>query len=219
MTTTSEITVVIADDHPIFRQGLRQVIERDPRLKVAGEAEDGETAVAQIDALRPGVAVVDVNMPRRDGFEVARAVREKRLPTHVVILSMYKDERFFNTALDAGVKGYVLKDGAITEVVGCIKAVAGGDTYISPQLSTFLINRGNRAACLAREQPGVQALTPTERRVLRLIAEYKTSKEIGDELCISVRTVEHHRANIAEKLDLHGSHALIKFAVAHHSAL
>jgi len=215
----SEISIVIADDHPIFRKGLRQVIEADAGLKVVAEADDGESAVASIETSHPLVAIVDVNMPGKDGFEVARAVRDKRLSTQMVILSMYKDERFFNAALDAGVRGYVLKDSAITEVVGCIRAVLAGDTYISPQLSTFLINRLNRAAALAREKPAVDLLTPSERRVLKLVAEYKTSKEIADRLCVSVRTVEHHRANIAEKLELHGTHALIRFAVGHQSEL
>lgn len=214
-----EITILIADDHPIFRQGLRQVIETDRRLKVVAEADDGDAALEAIEGVRPQVAIVDVAMPGKGGFEVARAVRDRRLPTRVVILTMYKDQRIFDAALDAGVNGYVLKDSAITEVVDCIKAVGGGETYISPHLSSFLINRTNRAAALAREKPGVNSLTPTERRVLKLVAEYKTSKEIADELCLSVRTIEHHRANVAGKLDLRGSHALIRFAVEHHSEL
>jgi two-component system response regulator DegU len=183
------------------------------------EADDGDSAVERIQTSRPQVAIVDVNMPGKDGFEVARAVRDQRLPTHMVILTMYKDERFFNAALDVDVKGYVLKDSAITEVVGCLKAVAAGDTYISPQLSRFLINRTRRADRLAREKPSVSGLTATERRVLKLVAEYKTSKQIAEDLCVSIRTIEHHRANVAEKLELHGSHALIKFAVAHRSEL
>jgi DNA-binding NarL/FixJ family response regulator len=214
-----EITLVIADDHPIFRQGLRQIIERDARLKIVGEAEDGESALETIEAARPQVAIVDVNMPGRDGFEVARAVRERRLPTELIILTMYKDERIFNAALDVGVKGYVLKDSAISEVVGCVKTVAAGETYISPQMSAYLLTRSNRAARLASETPGLAMLTSTERRVLKLVAEHKTSKEIADELCISVRTAEHHRANITEKLELRGRHALVKFAADHRSEL
>jgi DNA-binding NarL/FixJ family response regulator len=156
-------------------------------------------------------------MPNKDGFEVARSIREQRLPVKVIFLTMHKDERFFNTALDLGVKGYVLKDSAVTEIVGSIRAVAAGQEYVSPALTSFLLNRSRRAAALVTEQPGLVNLTPTERRILKLIAEYKTSKEVADELCLSRRTVEHHRANICEKLEIKGTHALLKFAVAHQS--
>jgi DNA-binding NarL/FixJ family response regulator len=132
---------------------------------------------------------------------------------------MHKDERFFNAALDLGVKGYVLKDSAVTEIIGSIKAVAGGKEYVSPALTSFLLNRARRAAALVADQPGIGQLTPTEKNILKLIAEYKTSKEVADELCLSARTVEHHRANICEKLELKGTHALLKFAVAHQSEL
>src|SRR5262249_10779254 len=146
-------------------------------------------------------------------------IREKGLPVKVIILTMHKDERILNAALDLGVRGYVLKDSAITEIVASIKAVAGGERYISPQLSGHLLNRNSRAAALLRQQPGLETLTATERRILKLIADYKTSKEIAGILFISTRTVEHHRANICEKLDLKGSHALLKFATEHQAEL
>jgi len=215
----TEICVIIADDHPIFRRGLRQVLEMDSKLKIVAEADDGEAALARIEELRPDVALLDVDMPGLDGFEVARRLRDLRLPVQVVFLTMHKDEHFLNSALDVGVKGYVLKDSAVTDIVNAVKTVAAGQSFISPQLSTYLINRLSRAQTLAVNQPGVAELTPTERRILKMIAEYKTSKEIADQLCISVRTVEHHRASIATKLDLKGSHALIKFAVEHQSEL
>jgi len=217
--TKSEIKIIIADDHPIFRRGLRQIIETDPRLKIIAEAEDGDAALERLQESPPDVAILDVDMPGKDGFEVARIIREQRLATTVIFLTMHKDEHFFNAALDMGVKGYVLKDSAVTEIINAIKTVATGQTYLSPQVSSFLINRMSRAAALAEQHPEVEALTPTERRILKLIAEYKTSKEIADELLISARTVEHHRSNIATKLELKGSHALIKFAVEHQSEL
>jgi DNA-binding NarL/FixJ family response regulator len=214
-----EISIIIADDHPIFRQGLRHIIETDAALQIVAEASDGEAALAQIEQTRARIAILDVNMPRKDGFEVLRAVQERRLPTAIIFLTMHNDEKYFNTALDAGVKGYVLKDGASTEIINCIRAVAAGQNYISPPLSTYLINRSRRADALAQSIPALESLTPTERRVLKLLAQYKTSQEIADELCISVRTVHHHRANIAEKLELRGSHALMKFAIEHQSEL
>lgn len=216
---STEISIVIADDHPIFRQGLRQIIEREPAFKIVAEASDGDAALEVIEQTGATLAILDVNMPKRDGFEVLRLIQEKRLPTAVIFLTMHDDEKYFNAALDAGASGYVLKDSAVMEMINCIRTVAGGQNYISPQLSTYLINRSRRADQLASQTPALQALTATERRVLKLLGEYKTSQDIADELCISVRTVHHHRANIAEKLELRGSHALMKFAVEHHSEL
>lgn len=212
-----EIKVVIADDHPIFRRGLRQIIETDPGIKVVAEADDGETALAVLQEYVPQVAVIDVDMPNQDGFDVLQAIRSKRLPVAVVFLTMHKDERIFNKALDLGVMGYVLKDSAITEIVAGIKAAADGQNYVSPVMSTSLLKRATRATTSL--PPGLNDLTPTERRVLKLIAEYKTSKDIATELFISTRTVEHHRANISTKLELKGSHALLKFALDNHQRL
>jgi DNA-binding NarL/FixJ family response regulator len=132
---------------------------------------------------------------------------------------MHKDERLLNAALDLGVKGYLLKDSAETEIITGIKEVAAGREYVSQALIGYLINRGRRVKRLLMEKPAVARLTPTERKILALLADYKTSKEIAQELFISPRTVDHHRANISEKLDLHGSHALIKFASEHRSEL
>lgn len=215
----SEISIVIADDHPIFRQGLKQIIETDASLKIIAEVGDGASALRAIEEARPTIAILDVNMPEQDGFSVLRSLQEKRLPTAVIFLTMHNDEKYFNTALDAGVRGYVLKDSAATDIITCVRTVAAGQNYISPQLSTYLINRSRRADQLAEQTPAVQRLTATERRVLKLLAQYKTSQEIADELCISVRTVHHHRANINEKLELSGSHALMRFAVEHQSEL
>lgn len=215
----SEIKIIIADDHPIVRQGLRQTVESDAGLKVVAEAGDGREALARIKELKPRVAVLDIQMPALDGFGVARAVRDEGLAVELVFLTVYRDEDVFNAALDLGVKGYVLKDSAVSDIVACVRAVAAGQHYASPALTSHLVSRGRRAAALAQERPGLAALTPTERHVLRLIADYKTSKEIAAELFVSPRTVETHRNNICQKLDLHGSHALMKFALAHKSEL
>jgi DNA-binding NarL/FixJ family response regulator len=215
----SEITLIIADDHPIVRQGLRQAIEADAALKVLTEAGDGRAALEAIEKYQPQVAVLDIDMPLMDGFAVARAVREKKLSVEMVFLTIQRDEDMVNEAVNLGVKGYVLKDSALTDIVSCIKSVAKGQHYASSALTSYLIKRSSRAAALTEEKTGIKDLTPTERRVLKLIAEYKTSKEIADELFISYRTVETHRANICQKLDLRGSHVLIKFALARKSEL
>jgi DNA-binding NarL/FixJ family response regulator len=214
-----EIRILIADDHPVFRQGLRQIIETDPQLKVIAEAADGDQALARLQDTPVDVAMLDLTMPLKDGFAVARAARELRLDIPLVFLTMHKDEHYLHAALDLGVKGYVLKDSAIAEIVNCLKAVVAGQDYISPALSSYLIRRNTRAAALAAEKPALAELTPTERRVLKLIAEGQTSREIAATLGIGVRTVEHHRNNIATKLDLRGSHALVKFAIKHQAEL
>ena len=215
----TEIRVLIADDHPVVRQGLRQTIETDRGLKIVAEAGDGGVALEQIKTLLPEVAVLDIDMPVKDGFAVATAIREEKLPVAIIFLTIHREEELFQAAMDMGVKGYVLKDSATTDIIAGIKTVAGGQPYISPSLSAYLINRGARSIALIKEKPGIQDLTSMERRVLKLIAEDKTSKDIAKELFISHRTVETHRTNISRKLELHGSLALIKFAVAHKSQL
>lgn len=212
MHANNELQVIIADDHPIFRRGLRMVIEADPRLKVVAEAEDGAMALTEVKRLRPSVVVLDMDMPHLDGMAVVREIREQRLPVEAVFLTMHKDEATFNAALDLGVKGYVVKDSAANEIIGCIKAVAAGQSFISPVLSGHLLNRNSPGA---RQPSALNSLTQAERRVLRLIADGKLNNEIAEELFVSVRTVEHHRSNICSKLGLNGKHALLTFALTH----
>src|SRR5712691_9984812 len=195
----NQITVLIADDHPIFRKGLRQVIETDSQLKIMAEASDGEAAIGYLAELKPAVAVLDIDMPGKDGFAIADYVRAHDLPVEIIFLTMHADEQIFNSALDVGVKGYVLKDDAVSGLIKAIRAVAAGENYISPELATYLVRRADQAAALVRQKPTLASLTATEQRVLKMIADYKTSREIADELHISFRTVERHRANICEK--------------------
>src|SRR5688500_7974642 len=174
----NEIRTVIADDHPIFRQGLRQVMTAVTGLTVVGEAEDGETALRCIEATVPDVALLDVDMPRKDGFAVAQEIVRQKLPVALVFLTMHRSESLLNAALDLGVKGYVLKDSALADVVQSIKAAAAGENFISPALSTLLVGRTRRAGVPDEKAPSIDDLTPAERRILRLIAAAKTNKEI-----------------------------------------
>jgi DNA-binding NarL/FixJ family response regulator len=214
-----EIRIVIADDHPVYRRGLGLIIDSAPGLTIVGEAEEGESALALIRKEEPDVAVLDVDMPKLGGFDVVRAMTPLNLHTAVIFLTMYKDEGLFNTALDLGVKGYVLKDSAVSDVVQGVKAAAAGEYFISAPMATFLVNRSRRISSFVEAKPTIASLTPTERRILKMIADSKTSREIADLLFISVRTVERHRLNIGTKLDLHGSHSLLKFALENKQSL
>ncbi len=208
--------ILIADDHPIFRSGLRQVIETDPSLCVVGEAGDGEAALKMIVEMAPDVVVLDVNMPGLTGFAVVESMRAKGLAAEIVMLTMHNEEQMFAKALSLGVRGYVLKDSAVSDIVNCLHAVRRGENFSSAEVTKYLFKR---ASGQTKPVEGLESLTPTERRVLSMIAEYMTSREIADKLSISVRTVENHRNNICAKVGVNGSHALIKFALQHQSSL
>lgn len=209
----------MADDHPIVRQGLKQIIEADPKLLIVAEAGDGETALQLIEIHQPDVAVLDIDMPKMNGFAVVKELRSRKINIPVVFLTMHGEEEVFQAALDLDVKGYVVKDSALNEIADGIKAVAAGRPFFSPSLSALLLNRRRRTANFEKENQGIEHLTPTERRILKLIAEEKTSKEIAEQLYVSYRTIEKHRNNISRKLDLQGSLALVKFAVINKSVL
>lgn len=212
-----EIRIVIADDHHVSRIGLREVIGEEIGMRIIAEAENGRQALEMIRSLLPDIAILDIEMPEMSGFDVLQAAGE--LPVAVIFLTMHKDEKFLNAALDHRAKGYVLKDSAVNEIVDAVKAVIDGGYFVSPALSTILVNQRHRAQALREKNPGIDDLTPSEYRVLRMIAANKTSKEIADELCVAESTVNKHRENICRKLDLHGSHALLNFALEHKSEL
>jgi|SRR5262249_53054698 len=214
-----KIHVLIADDHPVFRKGLRVIIEDDPSLKVVAEAEDGHSAMARILETQPRVAVVDMNIPSPDGLTIARAIYDKQLPVEVVFLTAHKDEALINATLDLGVKGLIVKDSAADEIIVCIKAVDAGQSFFSHALLDFLIDRRRRDGYNGRQSSSLEDLTPSERRIMRMIAQLKINKEIAAELAISVRTVEHHRSNICSKLGITGKNMLLAYAITHKSEL
>ncbi len=215
----ARIKVVIIDDHPLFRQGLRQVILSDSRFELVGEADSGEAAVQLIERLRPDVAVLDLNLPGLSGLEAANLLRARKSKTGLVVLTMLKDEQAFNQAMNLGIKGYVLKENAAGEILNCVASVAAGEPFVSPSLTSSLLRRRNRVESLASHTPSLDDLTTAERRVLKAIAQKKTTREIAAELFISPRTVESHRANISTKLQLKGPNSLLQFAVEHRDAL
>jgi DNA-binding NarL/FixJ family response regulator len=212
-------SVVIADDHPLFRAGVRKAIEEHSSLALLGEAGDGAAALRLIETLLPDVAVLDLDMPELQGLQVARKVKEKGLHVAVIILTIYREKDMFNEAMDAGVRGYVMKETAVIDLLDAIRSVARGKYYFSPAITGHLVDRSQRAKDLLQQKPTIADLTQAERRILKLIAQNKTSKDIAAELNISYRTVETHRTNIGSKLDIHGSHSLLKFALEHKSSL
>ncbi len=211
------IDIVIADDHPLFRRGLMEVLQSDPSFHVVGDAGDGDTALALVRQHRPDIALLDIAMPGTGGLAVAEAIRDEKIDTGIVILTMYRDGAMFRRAIDLGVKGYVLKDSAAVEIVACVHTVAAGRAYISPALSDELLQRKAR---LARpELDALDELTPAENRVLRCIAHGLTTAAIADQLGNSPKTIENHRSHICRKLGLNGPQAALRFALEHKTLL
>lgn len=214
---TDTIRILIADDHPLMRRGLRMSIEDEEGLKVIAEAADGESALSQITKLKPDIALLDIEMPKLDGISVAKKISQQKLATKVIFLTFHSSEDLFRTALTLGTVGYILKDSAVQEVVAGIRALSEGRPYLSSAITAGLLQAGEKPS---EPDPLVSKLTPTEHRIMKLIAVGKTSKEIGAELTIHYRTVENHRTNISRKLSLdgEGANALLRFALQHKAA-
>ena len=210
-----EVRIVIAEDHPFFRDGLRRVLDTAGSFHVVGEAKDGVTALEHVRSMKPEIAVLDIGLPRMNGFAVVRALREERVPVEVVFLTIHDDEDMFEEALGLGVKGYLLKDCTDAELLRCLMAVSAGQHYTSPSMTTYLVKKTQRVERFAQQTPGLQLLTPQERTILRLIAQEKTSKEIAQAIGVARKTVDAHRSNICRKLEIHGQHALTRFAARH----
>jgi DNA-binding NarL/FixJ family response regulator len=214
-----EVRLLIVDDHPVFRRGLREIIAEHPDFKIVGEASDGDTGIRLVAERKPNIVLLDIDMPQSNGLVMARALNRNNSPARIVFLTMYRDEEIFNAAMDLGVKAYVLKENAADDILKALEKVAEGGTFISESLFEMGKRRGDRVQSLLLSKPQIDELTPAERRILKLIAEDRTSKEIADLLKISVKTVDNHRLNICQKLNIHGSHSLLKFAFDHKSQL
>lgn len=208
----SKTTLVLVDDHPMFRKGLRQVIEEEGEFSILGEADNGAKALELIQEKKPELVITDLEMPKLDGVNLTRQIVKANLNCQIIILTMHKSEEMFNEAIESGVKGYVLKESAHREIVPCIESVLEGRRYMSPALSEVLLARSERSSRLKKAKPGLDALTPTERLVLKHISKDMTTKEVAVEMNISPHTVTNHRANICAKLEIQGSHSLLKFA-------
>ena len=207
-----QVSILIVDDHPLLRRGVRDAIAENPHFRIIGEASDGEDAMRLVSSLKPDITIVDIDMPRLNGLEMLRALRHLPFPVKAVILTMYKEEDMLNAALDLGAMAYVVKENAVNDVLAALEKVTRGETFLSSMMWEAGQRRSDRVQQLLLSRPQIETLTPSERRILKLVGQDYTSKEIATVLNLSVRTVDNHRQNISRKLNLHGTHSLLKFA-------
>jgi len=208
-----QITLLIADDHPLFRRGLRDSIEEVEYINIVAECGNGTVALREIRTLKPDIAILDMEMPEMGGLDVAAVLMSEKTCTKIIFLTVHDDEAMFRRAMHLGAMGYVLKDSVVNEIVQAIEVVNGGDHYISPLMSARLRKDGSSLSKSSANEGPISRLTATERRVLALISDELSSEEIADKLCVSPRTVEHHRSNIKQKLELSGASSLLRFAL------
>jgi two-component system response regulator NreC len=207
------IRIVLADDHVVMRNGLRLLLERQQNFQVLAEATDGREAVGICEKLRPDVLVLDIAMPNLNGIEAARQVAAKLPRTAIVILSMHADESYVLRALKAGARAYLLKDSAEADLINAIRAVNDGKAFFSPAISKMLVDDYMRRLEQRGVEDSYELLTTREREILQLLAEGKANKEVAIILNLSLYTVETHRGNILQKLNLHSVPELILYAV------
>jgi two-component system, NarL family, response regulator NreC len=205
---SKKFRILLADDHSVVRQGFRLIIENQSDMEVVGEASNGREAVTVAEALQPDVVIMDVTMPELNGIEATRRIGELSPRTRVLALSMHKDSVYVREILRAGAKGYLLKDAAGNDLLAAVRAVARGEAYLSPAVSDAVLTDYRKHVT----NP-IDLLTSREREVLQMIAEGKTNKEIANSLQLSVYTVEAHRGRIMEKLNLHSTGELVRFAL------
>ena len=208
-----KISILLGDDHSLLRCGLRLLLEQQNDFVVVAEAEDGRKAVALAASSNPDVAVLDVGMPNLNGIEAAKQITARDGKTAVVILSMHHDESYILRALNAGARSYLLKDSAQSDLVAAIRAVAQGKSFFSPAVSKILLEDYVRKLKRSGAEDSYDLLTPREREILQLVAEGQSNKDIAGVLHLSVYTVETHRANLMEKLNLKSVPELILYAV------
>ena len=207
------IRILLADDHTVVRKGLRLLLETQPGFSVIADAADGREAVAMAEKVAPDVVVMDVAMPTLNGIEAARQITARQPQTAVVFLSMHSDEAYVLKALKAGARAYLLKDSAEYDLINAVKAVSEGKAFFSPAISKMLVEDYMRQMRERAVEDSYELLTTREREVLQLLAEGKNNKEVANVLNLSLYTVETHRSNIFQKLNLHSGAELILYAV------
>lgn len=211
--TKSAIKVLIVDDHALFRQGIRSLLESSGIAKVVGEAGTGSEAVTQARQLRPDVVIMDIGMPDMNGLEATRLITQEMSDVRVVILTVHASDEYFFEALNSGASGYVLKEAAFNDLQMALEALQHDGVFLYPSLTRKLIQDYVRRMGSGEEREAYETLSPREREILQLIAEGFTNNEIADRLVISINTVQTHRSHIMEKLNLHSRAELMKYAI------
>jgi DNA-binding NarL/FixJ family response regulator len=205
--------IILADDHMMFRSGIRKILEKDGSLSLVGETGDGLELLKLVNRRDPDLVVLDISMPNMRGLEAVREIKQTRPGVKVLMLTMHRDKEYVYSAISAGAEGYLLKEDADTELFVAVEAIRGGGHYLSPLLSGAVARDLVRKSDAGQQEASCADLTLREREVLKLIAEGRTSKEIADLLYISPRTVEHHRANMMKKLNIKHTAALVRYAI------
>ena len=210
---SQKISILLADDHTLLRNGIRALLKDEQGMIVVGEAGDGREAVRLAGQLKPNVILMDIAMPLLNGLEATRQIKREHPEINVLILTMYDHEEYFRQTLEAGASGYIIKRAAASELVAAIRAVYNGEVAFSPAITHLLLENYLKRDSFTKDGGDPNALSSREREVLQLIAEGKTSREIAEILHLSVKTVQSHRANLMQKLDLHDRGDLIKYAI------
>ena len=205
--------IFIAEDQTIVRDGLRALLSSNPNFEVVGEAEDGREVIRNIEEYKPDLILMDLSMPRMNGMEAIKEVKKLLPDTKILVLTIHKTEEYILTVLKAGADGYLLKNDTQEELMTAIKSVLEGKSYLSPGVSQKVIEGYVEGSKTVKTKSSWDTLTQREREILKLIAEGYKNREIADDLCISIKTVVKHRANLMEKLDLHNISALTTFAI------
>jgi len=210
---SEKVRIVIAEDHTILREGLRSLLSSSANFEIIGEAGDGREAIRQAKKFKPDLILTDLSMPKMNGMEAIKEIKRESPATKVLVLTVHRAEEYILATFRAGADGYLLKDSTHSELLMAVKKVLSGTHYISPEISEKVIEGYIEGKKSLKSRTSWETLTQREREILKLIAEGYRNKEIADDLCISVKTVEKHRANLMEKLDLHSIQALTTFAI------
>lgn len=208
-----KIKLLVADDHKIFRQGIKMLLEEESDLQVVGEASDGREAVKKATELKPDVILMDIAMANLNGLEATRQIKKQLPSAKVIMVTMHKNEEYVLQSFQAGASGFILKEGAVEELVSAIRSINSGKSFLSPSISKTLIDAYMRKMETGKTETPFDLLTDREREVLQLIAEGYTNREVAKSLFISVKTVEAHRAHIMQKLNIHDIAKLVKYAI------
>ncbi|MGB8656189.1 MAG: response regulator transcription factor [Candidatus Zixiibacteriota bacterium] len=208
-----KVRLLVADDHKIFRQGIKKLLEEEPDLQVVGEAADGRDVVKKAIELKPDIVLMDIAMANLNGLEATRQIKKALPDMRVIMLTMHKNEEYVLQSFQAGASGYILKEGAVEELVSAIRSIHQDKSFLSPTISKTLIDAYLRKSETGKTETPFDLLTDREREVLQLIAEGYTNREVAKSLFISVKTVEAHRAHIMQKLNIHDIAKLVKYAI------